>query len=65
MNCQKHLFSLPDNHHYINCSYLAPLPKAVEEAGISGIRQKNRPWETIPEDFLQTVTDCVHYLLNS
>ncbi len=51
MDCQKHLFSLPDNHHYINCSYLAPLPKTVEEAGIRGIRQKNRPWETVPKDF--------------
>jgi len=51
MDCQKHLFSLPSDHHYINCSYLSPLLKKVEEAGIKGIRSKNRPWETTPDQF--------------
>ncbi len=53
MDCQKHLFSLPDDHHYINCSYLSPLLKRVEEAGIRGIRSKSRPWETTPPDFFE------------
>lgn len=53
MDCQKHLFSLPDNHHYINCSYLSPLLKEVEEAGIKGIKSKNRPWETKPDHFFK------------
>lgn len=53
MDCQKHLFSLPDDHHYINCSYLSPLLKSVEQAGIEGIRGKNRPWETTPDLFFE------------
>ncbi|MGM0545783.1 MAG: aminotransferase class V-fold PLP-dependent enzyme [Bacteroidota bacterium] len=53
MDCQKHLFSLPDNHHYINCSYLSPLLKSVEEAGIQGIKSKNLPWKTTPQHFFE------------
>jgi len=57
MECQKHLFSLDDNHHYLNCSYLSPLLNSVEEAGIRGIRSKNRPWQVKPEHFF---TDSNH-----
>ena len=53
MDCQRDLFSLPENHHYLNCSYLSPLPKSVEEAGIEGIKSKNRPWETTPRHFFK------------
>jgi selenocysteine lyase/cysteine desulfurase len=53
MDCQKHLFSLPENHHYLNCSYLSPLLKKVETAGIKGIQSKRRPWNTTPEDFFR------------
>jgi len=51
MDCQKQLFTLDNNHHYLNCSYLSPLPKPVEEAGINGIRQKKKPWSVTPKDF--------------
>lgn len=51
MDCQKHLFSLPDNHHYLNCAFLSPLLEKVEKAGIEGIKAKNRPWEMSPDDF--------------
>ena len=57
MECQKHLFSLDENHHYLNCSYLSPLLNSVEEAGIRGVRSKNRPWETKPKHFF---TDSNH-----
>lgn len=53
MDCQKHLFSIPDDRHYINCSFLSPLLKSVEEAGIRGIKTKNRPWETTPHHFFE------------
>lgn len=53
MDCKKHLFSLPDDHHYINCSYLSPLSKAVEEAGIRGIKSKKHPWEISPNYFFE------------
>lgn len=51
LTCQKDLFLMPDNHHYLNCSYLSPLLKRVEQAGIEGVRGKSRPWETTPDTF--------------
>lgn len=51
LTCQKDLFSMPDGHHYLNCSYLSPLLKRVEQAGIEGVRGKSRPWETTPDKF--------------
>ncbi len=53
MDCQKHLFSLPDDHHYLNCAYFSPLLESVEEAGIEGVRQKREPWHTKPEHFFE------------
>lgn len=53
MDCQKELFALPDGHHYLNCAYMSPLLKRVEEAGIEGIRQKNRPWDVTPDSFFE------------
>lgn len=53
MDCQKDLFTLPDDHHYLNCSFLSPLLKSVEEAGINGIKGKGRPWETTPDNFFE------------
>ncbi len=51
MNCQKELFRLPDNEHYLNCSYLSPLLRSVEEAGLKGLRKKRQPWTIKPDDF--------------
>jgi selenocysteine lyase/cysteine desulfurase len=53
MDCQKHLFSLPDDHHYLNCAYFSPLLKSVEEAGMKGIKQKREPWHTLPDHFFE------------
>ena len=30
LTCQKHLFSLPDDVHYLNCAYMSPLARRVE-----------------------------------
>ena len=51
MNCQRDLFSLPDGQHYLNCAYMSPLLKAVETAGINGLRRKASPAEITPADF--------------
>lgn len=53
MNCQKDLFLLPEDHHYLNCSYLSPLLRSVEKAGIAGIQGKARPWEVTPDRFFE------------
>jgi selenocysteine lyase/cysteine desulfurase len=44
-------FSLPDDLHYLNCAFMAPLPRVTEEAGIRGIRRKRNPTLIRPEDF--------------
>ncbi|MEM1125324.1 MAG: aminotransferase class V-fold PLP-dependent enzyme [Bacteroidota bacterium] len=43
LSCQKHLFFLPEDHHYLNCAYMSPMMEAVEAAGIQGIRRKRNP----------------------
>jgi selenocysteine lyase/cysteine desulfurase len=49
--CQKHLFSLPVDLHYLNCAYMAPLAKPVEEAGLAGVLRKRDPTSITPESF--------------
>ncbi len=51
MNCQKDKFSLPDHVSYLNCAYMSPQLKAVEEVGIENLRGKNLPYSTSAEDF--------------
>ena len=51
LNCQKHLFSLEANVHYINCAYMSPLMRPVEYAGYEGVKRKVRPNEVTPQDF--------------
>ncbi len=51
MNCQKDKFSLPDDITYLNCAYMSPQLKAVEEIGIESLKRKNVPHTTKAEDF--------------
>lgn len=55
MHCQKQLFQLPDDIHYLNCGYMSPLLKSVEEKGIKGMRRKRNPASVRPEDFFKDV----------
>lgn len=57
MKCQKHLFQLPDDIHYLNCAYMSPLLKSVEEKGIEGMRLKRNPVNIKPVDFFTGVVD--------
>jgi selenocysteine lyase/cysteine desulfurase len=47
----KSLFQLPENIHYLNCAYMSPMLREVEEAGIAGIRLKRNPSSLAPADF--------------
>ena len=53
LDCQRDLFSLPPDEHYLNCAYMGPLPKSVEAAGIEGVRRKVVPWRITPPDFFR------------
>ena len=57
MRCQKDLFQLPDGIHYLNCAYMAPLLRSVEEKGIEGIRRKRDPVSIKPADFFSEVDE--------
>lgn len=51
MKSQKHLFQLPEDLHYLNCAYMSPLLRSVEEKGIEGMQQKRNPVSIKPTDF--------------
>src|SRR5690606_4241487 len=51
MRTQKDAFSLPPDLHYLNCAYMAPLARSVEEAGIAGVRLRRDPTALAPADF--------------
>jgi selenocysteine lyase/cysteine desulfurase len=57
MKCQKELFQLPDGIHYLNCAYMAPLLKTVEEKGIEGLLKKRDPTSIRPVDFFTGVDE--------
>lgn len=46
---------MPEGSHYLNCAYMSPLPRRVQEAGIAGVRRKAAPMEIRSEDFF---TEC-------
>lgn len=55
LKCQKDKFDLAEAVTYLNCSYMSPMLKTVETAGIEGIRRKSRPNLVRPIDFFTEV----------
>lgn len=55
LNCQKDKFNLSDEVSYINCAYMSPNLKTVEEAGMQAIYQKSQPWKVTRSDFFDPV----------
>lgn len=53
--CQRHLFDIPREVAYFNCSYMGPLANAVREAGERGVGAKARPWQIRARDFFPVV----------
>ncbi len=53
LTCQKALFSLPDQVTYLNCAYMSPLLKAVEQVGYAMVSWKARPYNIGANDFFQ------------
>lgn len=51
MKCRKSDFLLDDSVTYLNCAYMSPQLKVVEQAGINGIRRKRNPFKITPELF--------------
>lgn len=53
LSCQKHLFTLDPDVHYLNGAYMSPLLKSVEEAGIRGLLRKRSPNRIAARDFFE------------
>jgi selenocysteine lyase/cysteine desulfurase len=51
LTCQSHLFSLDPTVHYLNCAYMSPLARRVEDAGMRAIQAKRNPFNVSPADF--------------
>lgn len=51
LSCQKHLFTLDPQVHYLNGAYMSPLLKSVEEAGIQAMLRKRQPSNFTAQDF--------------
>jgi len=51
MKNQKALFNLDPDIYYLNCAYMSPMLKSVEEKGIAGIQRKRNPFTLKPIDF--------------
>ncbi|MEN8376191.1 MAG: aminotransferase class V-fold PLP-dependent enzyme [Gemmatimonadota bacterium] len=43
MQSRRNEFSIPAGVRYLNCAYMAPIPRVVEEAGLGGVRRKGDP----------------------
>lgn len=55
LNSQREAFRLPAEAHYLNCAYMSPLLRSVEDAGVAGIRRKRNPADIQPADFFDEV----------
>ncbi len=55
LNCQKHLFNIDADVHYINGAYMSPISKAVAEAGATATLRKLRPYTIAPNEFFSDV----------
>lgn len=51
MECQKQLFQLRPDVHYLNCAYKAPLLKSAEEAAIAALVRNRNPADFQTGDF--------------
>ncbi len=57
LGCQRDQFNLPDGLHYLNCAFMAPLPRAAEEAGVAALRRKRDPTTIGAPDAFFTESD--------
>ncbi len=57
LSCQKHLFDLPADVHFLNCSTVSPNLQSSVEAGYRGIARKSEPQRITSHDFFTDVAD--------
>ena len=55
IDCQRHLFDIPEDVAYLNTAYMSPLMNSVVDAIDKGSRLKARPWTLKIDHFYQDV----------
>ncbi len=53
LTSQKHLFSIPSDHVYLNSAYMGPLPRPVHAAGQRALDVRAQPFLLGPSDFFE------------
>ena len=61
MNCKKSEFNLDTTVTYLNCAYMSPVMRCVEDAGIRGIRKKRKPNVISGSDFFSESLKCTTF----
>ena len=51
LDCQKHLFEIPEDVTYLNAAFMGPSLSSSTERGIAAVAGKRAPWEMSPADF--------------
>ncbi len=57
LTCQKHLFDLPADVHFLNCSTISPNLLSSMQAGYQGIARKSQPQQITSHDFFPEVAE--------
>src|SRR3712207_4450111 len=50
---QRERFEIPAEIAYLNCAYMSPQLRSVQEIGERSLARKSRPWEITPHDFFE------------
>ena len=53
INCQKNLFSIEKDIHYLNCAYMAPILRESEKLAIDAIHRQRNPHTFKPHHFFE------------
>ena len=61
MKCQRELFSLRADEHYLNCAYKAPLLKSAEAACIQALIRERNPMDITEETYFEEVSMVKEY----
>jgi selenocysteine lyase/cysteine desulfurase len=51
LDCQKHLFQIPEGVTYLNAAFMGPALESSTARGVAAVAQKQAPWEMSPADF--------------
>ncbi len=55
LDCQKQLFDLAPNVHYINGAYMSPITQKSHALGVAAVGRKRNPFTIAPADFFSDV----------